>query len=181
MLWLSGFCFSASIHISAHSGSPSVPPYPRCSLPPIPAVARFVAALRSWRISPWGAACPHGPTRPEFGRVPELWLLDENVWCTHMLASFAVEPRRCRKSLPIRLRRPVIACIPGLDSRNLNYLGLIPFRLARATRAGASPKEAPATQGAGRAASNRRRDKAPGRRENAFRGPGRICGRARCC
>ena len=37
--------------------------------------------------------------------------------------------------MPIRLRRPVIACIPSLDSRNLNYLGLIPCRLARATRA----------------------------------------------
>jgi len=36
--------------------------------------------------------------------------------------------------LPIRLRRPVIACIPGLDSWNLNNLVLIPFCLAREAR-----------------------------------------------
>jgi hypothetical protein len=36
--------------------------------------------------------------------------------------------------LPIRLGRPVIACIPGLDSKNLNYLDLIPFCLSRAAR-----------------------------------------------
>jgi hypothetical protein len=56
----------------------------------------------------------------------------------------ALEPRRCQKSLPIRLRRRVIACIPGLDSRNLDYLLLIPFCLARQARRDVAPKEAPA-------------------------------------
>jgi hypothetical protein len=41
-------------------------------------------------------------------------------------------------------------CFPGLESRDLNYLALIPFCLARA---GASPREAPATHAAGLAAS----------------------------
>jgi len=60
---------------------------------------------------------------------------------------------RCRQSLPIRLRRSVICCFPATESSNINSLVLIPFFLARATRAGASPPEAPATRAAGRAAS----------------------------
>ena len=66
-----------------------------------------------------------------------------------------LERRLCRKSLPIRLTRPrpALCCFPKVESRNLNHLVLIPFRLARATRAGGSPREAPATQAVGRAAS----------------------------
>jgi hypothetical protein len=45
-------------------------------------------------------------------------------------------PCRCRKSLPIRLRRPVICCFPETDSSNINNLALIPFfPRARRTRA----------------------------------------------
>src|SRR5712691_8137085 len=58
-----------------------------------------------------------------------------------MSASSAREPHLCRKSLPIRLRRPVIACFPDPEPRNLNYLVLIPFRLARARRKGRFAKE----------------------------------------
>jgi hypothetical protein len=50
---------------------------------------------------------------------------------------------------------PASSCnrrISSLDSRNLNYLDLIPFRLARATRAGASRRKAPAIHAAGRPA-----------------------------
>jgi hypothetical protein len=57
-----------------------------------------------------------------------------------MLASSSLEPRCCRKSLPIRLRRPVITCFLGLESRNLNDLVLISFFLARETRAGGRSK-----------------------------------------
>src|SRR5216684_267394 len=53
-----------------------------------------------------------------------------------MSASSAREPHLCRKSLPIRLRRPVIACFPDPESRNLNHLVLIPFRPPRARDAG---------------------------------------------
>ena len=43
-----------------------------------------------------------------------------------------------------------ITCFPGLKSRNLNNLILIFCGLARATRAGASRREAPVTRAAGR-------------------------------
>ena len=55
--------------------------------------------------------------------------------------------------MPIRLLRPAPCCFPKPESRNPNHLVLIPFCLARATRAGASPAEAPATRAAGHAAS----------------------------
>jgi hypothetical protein len=41
----------------------------------------------------------------------------------------------------------------GPESKDFNWLILIPLCLARATRAGASPREAPAILAAGRAAS----------------------------
>jgi hypothetical protein len=53
--------------------------------------------------------------------------------------------------VPIPLIFPVISCFPDQELRNLNWLILIPFRLAM--RTGCSPREAPAIQAAGRAAS----------------------------
>ena len=48
------------------------------------------------------------------------------------------EPRRCRKSLPNRFRRPVIACFLIPESRNFNGLVLIRFASrARAVSFGA--------------------------------------------
>ena len=64
-----------------------------------------------------------------------------------MLILSALEPHRCRKSLPTRLRHPVITCFPGLEFWNFNDLVLIRVSLVHATRAGASPREIPATRG----------------------------------
>ena len=50
----------------------------------------------------------------------------------HILGSFAAEFfHQSRKSLSICLRDPVITCFLELESRNLNNLVLICFRLAR--------------------------------------------------
>jgi hypothetical protein len=52
----------------------------------------------------------------------------------------------------MRLIRPVITCFAEPESRNLNHLALILFFRAGGTRAAVSPKEAPETRGADRAA-----------------------------
>src|SRR5437762_556933 len=59
---------------------------------------------------------------------------------------------RCRKSLPIRFRRPVVPCFLSLESRSLKNLILIRFCLARAMRAGGLRRGAPAIRAAGRPA-----------------------------
>ena len=56
------------------------------------------------------------------------------------LASLVPEPHRCRKYLPIRPILPVISYFPDPESRDFNRLILIPFCLARATRAGGFAK-----------------------------------------
>jgi hypothetical protein len=53
------------------------------------------------------------------------------------------------EKLPIRLRLPVITCSPDLELRNFNNLILIAPRFARATSAGASPREARAVRAGG--------------------------------
>lgn len=60
---------------------------------------------------------------------------------------------RWRKPKPIWVRRSVVSCFRETESSNLNRLVLIPFCLARAARAGAFARAAPATRLAGRAAS----------------------------
>jgi hypothetical protein len=55
----------------------------------------------------------------------------------------------------------VITCFPDPESGNVNGLSLIPRRVARAMRTGASRREAPATRGAGRAAFPIRGDACP--------------------
>jgi hypothetical protein len=52
-----------------------------------------------------------------------------------MPVSLVPEPRRCRRYLRIRPIVPVISCFPDLESRNLNWLILIPHGIACATRA----------------------------------------------
>jgi hypothetical protein len=76
--------------------------------------------------------------------------LDENVSRTYN-ADLSLASKRCqwRKSSPTRLIRPALCCFLKAESRNLNHLILIRFRLALATRAGASPREAPAIRTAG--------------------------------
>jgi hypothetical protein len=71
-------------------------------------------------------------------------------------ASLVLEPRRCRKSLSIRLRLPVITCFLGLESKNLRHLDLIPSRPAGATRTGGSPREAQAIRAGDRGIRNPR-------------------------
>src|SRR5580704_11875676 len=57
-----------------------------------------------------------------------------------MLVSLVPEPRRCRKYLRIRPILPVISCFPDPESRNLNWLILIPHGIACTTHAGVSPR-----------------------------------------
>ena len=77
-----------------------------------------------------------------------------NLYVIPRLTFLPLDRRRCPTRLKIRPIRPVVIvrCFldPGL--RNINRLVLIPPCHARATRAGASPRDAPATRAGGRVA-----------------------------
>jgi len=65
-----------------------------------------------------------------FAAWGEPWSSSKEHIVKQYMASLPWSPLM-RKSLPIRLRLPVLTCFPDLESRNLKYLVLIPSGLAR--------------------------------------------------
>src|SRR6516165_6178316 len=107
-------------------------------------IARIAVALLAIRLQEFAQPSPRPPLQGLTRTYHELIMVG-------FPKIVLPDPRRCRTLPPIRLIRP--ACFLLLESRKINYLVLIPFRLARATHAGGSPREARATREAGRAAS----------------------------
>jgi len=70
--------------------------------------------------------------------------LVRNISRTDMLASFVPEPRRCRKSLPIRPTIPIIACFPDPELRDPQQVA--PDPLSPRACARVSSREAPGTR-----------------------------------